>query len=293
MLRPRRGDFLIAGAVLLLHPLGLRRVVSRCKGGEHSSAHTLSLSHYHMMTDDRLEHHGFERKQSEIMIIRFVRLLLATLTLFLLFYAQPLHILQRRRAERYFRGRTSKRVLQDQGADTLSLLPTVATDAPSHSSTGVIPKLPHNRPVATFLPNLHTSINTPAQNPPQPIEHEGAPPPPAKKKRKKIHHPPSPYAYIFYATSNLYACSALVNIARLQAFRTPHPIHLLASPQVSQRYLDAFTALNVTIHIQTPPPLAADEGSGGYYEGCLLKLLAFRIHEFAPQIKRVIILDSD
>lgn len=103
---------------------------------------------------------------------------------------------------------------------------------------------------------------------------------------------PSPYAYVFYATSDQYACAALINIKRLHTFHTRHRVHLLASTGVSDFYLEAFRNLAVTVTIETPPPLAEGE-SGGYYTGCLLKLLTFRMHQIDPSVQRVLVLDSD
>ncbi|KAJ9666299.1 hypothetical protein H2201_003487 [Coniosporium apollinis] len=103
---------------------------------------------------------------------------------------------------------------------------------------------------------------------------------------------PSPNAYVFYATQNEYACSVLVNIDRLQnLFHTTHRIFVLASPKVSAPFIHALEARNVTVSVQSAPPLA--HGSVGYYEDCLLKLLGFRMHEIDPTLKRVLVLDAD
>lgn len=103
---------------------------------------------------------------------------------------------------------------------------------------------------------------------------------------------PSPYAYVFYATQNEYACSVLVNIERLQnKFNTTHRIFVLATSALSPEYLKAFENRNVTVSVEQPPPLA--EGGTWYYQDCLLKLFAFKMHKIDPTLKRVLMLDSD
>ncbi|KUI56475.1 Glucose N-acetyltransferase 1 [Cytospora mali] len=55
--------------------------------------------------------------------------------------------------------------------------------------------------------------------------------------------------------------------------------------------MDALQDADVTVHIEETPhpsPLL-----GGYYEDCLLKLLAFKMHKLDPSLKRVLLLDSD
>ncbi|KXS95699.1 hypothetical protein AC578_841 [Pseudocercospora eumusae] len=100
------------------------------------------------------------------------------------------------------------------------------------------------------------------------------------------------YAYSFYATSDEYACSVLVNVYRLQQdLRSQIPIHVIASSKVSQAYISAFEERGVTVHIEQPPSFPA--GDGGYYMDCLLKLLAFKLHRLTPGLKRVLAFDSD
>ncbi|KAL7904187.1 alphaN-acetylglucosamine transferase [Trichoderma velutinum] len=100
------------------------------------------------------------------------------------------------------------------------------------------------------------------------------------------------YAYVFYATQDIYACSAAVNIFRLQnVFETEHRIFVIVSSDVSPDYLSVLNAIGATVYIETPPPLA--EGSISYYQGCLLKLLAFKIYEQDSSLRRVLVLDSD
>lgn len=104
----------------------------------------------------------------------------------------------------------------------------------------------------------------------------------------------SGFAYVFYATSDLYACSALVNIARLRhTLNTTLAIHILVSPEISPPYLTALSALNTTIHLETVPQPASGEISSAYYRDCLLKLLAFKLHTLSPGLTRILALDSD
>jgi hypothetical protein len=103
---------------------------------------------------------------------------------------------------------------------------------------------------------------------------------------------PSPYGYVFYATADDYACAVLVNIQRLrQLFHTRHQIHVLAAPTVSDGYIKAFMSMNAIVKIEDPPPIYAN--SSAYYQGCLLKLVAFRMHEIVPSLKRVLVMDAD
>jgi hypothetical protein len=100
------------------------------------------------------------------------------------------------------------------------------------------------------------------------------------------------FAYVFYATSDLYACSALVNVHRLQRlFQTRHPIFLLVSGGVSTRYRDRFGDYNVSVIEHEPPPLPIE--STPYYRDVLLKLVSFRLHHWAPQVQRIVVLDAD
>jgi alpha-N-acetylglucosamine transferase len=100
------------------------------------------------------------------------------------------------------------------------------------------------------------------------------------------------YAYVFYATDNPYACSTLVNVQRLLDLRTMHDIHLLVSPTVDAHYLRASEVLSVTVTIREPLKLPGGSRDG-YYDDCLLKLEAFRMHESDPYLKRVIVPDVD
>ncbi|RMY71114.1 hypothetical protein D0863_05364 [Hortaea werneckii] len=101
------------------------------------------------------------------------------------------------------------------------------------------------------------------------------------------------FAYAFYATSDSYACSALVNIHRLQhELESKLPIHMLVSDGVSSPYIQAFEAAGVFVHHEQTPKLKSSM-IGSYYEDCLLKLLAFKLHALDPRVKRVLALDSD
>ena len=105
----------------------------------------------------------------------------------------------------------------------------------------------------------------------------------------------SPYAYVFYATEAQYACSVLINIDRLNnIFHTNHRIIVLVKPTLSSEYLSRFTAQNATVIPYEPPPLRdEDVRFYTYYRDVLLKLVGFRLHQYIPSLKRVLILDSD
>lgn len=99
-------------------------------------------------------------------------------------------------------------------------------------------------------------------------------------------------AYAFYATQDAYAYSAAVNIHRLRhVFNTKHRIIVLVSSDVSREYLSIFSELEAIVFEEIPPPLPP--GSAPYYKDCLLKLLAFKIHELDPSVRRSLTLDSD
>ncbi|KAI4159883.1 MAG: hypothetical protein LQ342_006211 [Letrouitia transgressa] len=100
------------------------------------------------------------------------------------------------------------------------------------------------------------------------------------------------FAYVFYATSAEYACSALVNIVRLQSvFHTRHRIVVLVHPDLSASYLTAFANRNAIVIPYQPPRLTGK--ANPYYHDVLLKLVAFRLHHFVSGLKRILILDSD
>ncbi|EFY94473.1 hypothetical protein MAA_10052 [Metarhizium robertsii ARSEF 23] len=54
---------------------------------------------------------------------------------------------------------------------------------------------------------------------------------------------------------------------------------------------DALAAKNISLIKETPLPLHAN--SIPYYEGCLLKLAAFRLHVYDSSIQRLLVLDAD
>lgn len=101
-----------------------------------------------------------------------------------------------------------------------------------------------------------------------------------------------PNAYVFYATEDDYACSVLINIDRLvNFFRTRHRIFVLVSPTVSERFLISMRKLNATVSVHEPPSL--HHKTNTIYDGCLLKLLAFKLHQSDLSIKRALVLDGD
>ena len=103
---------------------------------------------------------------------------------------------------------------------------------------------------------------------------------------------PSTYAYVFYATKAEYACSVLISIDRLNnVFHTRQRIIVLVKPTLSSDYLSRFTAQNATVIPYEPPPLFDNDEP--YYSDVLLKLVGFRLHQYIPSLKRVLILDSD
>lgn len=100
------------------------------------------------------------------------------------------------------------------------------------------------------------------------------------------------YAYVFYATEDTYACSALVNTHRLRnLLNSTVPIILIAGPDITHKAVLTFEAHNITVVRDIAPPL----GMNGvdYYTQVLLKLRAFRLHQVNPLLERVIVLDSD
>lgn len=102
----------------------------------------------------------------------------------------------------------------------------------------------------------------------------------------------SPFAYVFYATHNEYACSTIVNIHRLRnEFHTSHQIVVFASYNVSRPFTRALEALNATVIKEQPPPMSDD--AVPYYEYCLLKLYGFKMHAYKPKLQRVLIMDGD
>jgi len=99
-------------------------------------------------------------------------------------------------------------------------------------------------------------------------------------------------AYVFYAVEDAYACSVLINIRLLmQKFKTRYKIHVLVSQDVSQFYHAKMMELGAEVTEHEPPSVHPD--SKHYYEGCLLKLFAFKMHHIDPTLKRVLAMDGD
>lgn len=119
------------------------------------------------------------------------------------------------------------------------------------------------------------------------IDHLRKYPPPLSRKEAQE----AGFAYVFYATSNSYACSALVNIHQLQTLGSTVPIHVLASEKVSKAYINAFATAGVKTHVEITPKLPLQQGH--YYEDCLLKLVVFKMHKLDPSLNRVLLFDSD
>ncbi|KAG6004166.1 hypothetical protein E4U21_001345 [Claviceps maximensis] len=98
--------------------------------------------------------------------------------------------------------------------------------------------------------------------------------------------------YAFYAHNDDYACSVLVNAHILrESLGSRYRIVAMLSDGISTGMRDALIAHNITIVPDTP--LALPEGSIPYYQGCLLKLAAFKLHQLDSSIRRVLVLDAD
>jgi len=105
---------------------------------------------------------------------------------------------------------------------------------------------------------------------------------------------PSPYAYVFYATQDTYACSVLVNIHQLQdTHKTPYRIFVLITKDISANYISALSSTGATLSLQIPPALREGTEGNVYYKDCLLKLFGFKMHHIDPSLEKVIVLDSD
>ena len=97
---------------------------------------------------------------------------------------------------------------------------------------------------------------------------------------------------MFYATSDTYACSALVNAHRLRnRLHSTVPIILIAGPRVTTSAARTFEAHGVRVVRDKAPPLGPN--SVEYYEEVLLKLRALQLHHVDPALRRVVVLDSD
>ena len=64
----------------------------------------------------------------------------------------------------------------------------------------------------------------------------------------------------------------------------------MVKPTLRQEYLSLFTDYNATVIPYTPPALAS---GFSYYHDVLLKLVSFRLHQYVPYLKRILVLDSD
>jgi hypothetical protein len=102
----------------------------------------------------------------------------------------------------------------------------------------------------------------------------------------------SPYAYVFYATSDEYACSIMIAIMRLYTFRTKAHIIVLLTEGVSPEYRTALEKQEVVISVQEPmknPRYSRHDGR----DGNMLKLAGFSAHHIIKDLRRVIILEAD
>ncbi|TGZ82162.1 hypothetical protein EX30DRAFT_216913 [Ascodesmis nigricans] len=94
-------------------------------------------------------------------------------------------------------------------------------------------------------------------------------------------------AYIFYATSNTYACSALVNIHRLSRFHhhnsTVPGLIALITPAVSPSLVKRLRATGAVVMVLQPPRVNSVLGGGDYYRESLLKLRALGVREMGRE----------
>lgn len=98
-------------------------------------------------------------------------------------------------------------------------------------------------------------------------------------------------AYVFYATSDPYACAVLVNIERLRQLNSTISIHVLATPGVGKQYLAAFRSAGGRVHIEKAPEL--DTREDDTWRDCLLKIVSFKMHLIEPRLRRILVLDAD
>ncbi|EFI28137.1 hypothetical protein CC1G_14164 [Coprinopsis cinerea okayama7 len=101
----------------------------------------------------------------------------------------------------------------------------------------------------------------------------------------------NPFAFVFYATNAGYACGALLLIKQLSSLSPGISTVLMVPPTFLPRNLVPFQRFNTTIVKLKPPPLAG--GGDAYYWSALLKLRAFQLQEQLPDLKRIIVMDSD
>jgi hypothetical protein len=105
----------------------------------------------------------------------------------------------------------------------------------------------------------------------------------------------SPYGYVFYATSDEYACSALIGLKRLREFRTHNRLYALLTDNVAKGYKEEMESINVTVSIHKPPahPRPRSHHAENRMENTLMKLYAFRMHQLDATLRRVLVLDAD
>jgi len=106
----------------------------------------------------------------------------------------------------------------------------------------------------------------------------------------------SPYGYVFWATSDEYACSAIVNIQRLITLRTKHAIIVLVTEDVDKEYVKSMEEAGATVHVLSIPDHPNAKGPTEIkvrVENSLMRLLAFRMHQIQDGLRRVLVLDSD
>jgi alpha-N-acetylglucosamine transferase len=109
---------------------------------------------------------------------------------------------------------------------------------------------------------------------------------PTKQSSIPFAFKPSPYAYVFYATTDEYACAVLVNVNRLRKrFFTRYGIHVLLSTNVSSSYVKAITLARATVTIRDSSSISETKH--------LLKLLAFGLHEIDRTFERIAVMDAD
>lgn len=112
--------------------------------------------------------------------------------------------------------------------------------------------------------------------------------------------PPSPpvepleksCGYVFYAASDINACSILVNIYRMQhELDTAMPIHVLAGPEISDDYVKALENTKASIHTKIPQVKGLNASNDR--DSLMLKLSTFNMHSLDPGLKRILALDGD
>lgn len=130
-------------------------------------------------------------------------------------------------------------------------------------------------------------------------------PPPASRQVKKAtafmnspHEAPTRYAYVFYAATDPYGCSALVNMARLrrlgEGLLPATDLILIASDKLSPSIARAAERVHAVVYNSTsfPLQLAAPVGrSASYYQDSFNKFLGFLLP--SNVYRRIILMDPD